>query len=268
MQSFNKLFGSVVTTVLVAGGTAAADEPTLTDPPGSSTTCEAPQTCPVAQAEPMPAEPPPPAPAPAPQPTHTDTTYVEPEHTQPWYAMPGFSLTVGGGVDAFVGDAAQNLTSTGGSWNVRASLGTRNSILGVEGSYIGSAQSVDSLGLDNNAILYGNGAQGAIRLNLLQREVAQPFLYGGGAWRHYSLSNTSTNTSDIADSADVFELPFGVGVAGYIPGGLVADVRAEYRAAWGGDNLFPNVDIDNNNDNTIGSALDRWGITGSIGAEF
>jgi hypothetical protein len=46
----------------------------------------------------------------------------------------------------------------------------------------------------------------------------------------------------------------------------MADVRAEYRAAWG-DDLFPDT-LDNSDDNTIAGSLDRFGVTGNIGAEF
>jgi hypothetical protein len=258
----------IATTLTLAGGTAFADEPALTPEPGAPA-CE-PATCPAqtTQAEPVPVQPAPqPMPQPQPQPMtypeSTDTVVVtEPEH--PWYIPRGFGLAIGGGVDDFVGDTASGTTGTGGSWTVRGTIGTR-SMLALEGSYIGSAQSIDRLGLDNDAVLVGNGAQADVRLNLLEEEV-QPFIYAGGAWRHYSISNETFNTSDVNDNADVFELPVGVGVAGYIPGGFMADVRAEYRAAWG-DDLFPDTS-DNDSDNTIGGSLDRFGVTGNIGAEF
>jgi hypothetical protein len=197
-----------------------------------------------------------------PAPEH-DTMYTE-EVQHPWYEPRGFSLSLGGGVEDFVGDAATSTTSTGGDWTVRGTWGT-HSILAFEGSYIGSAQSIDAIGLDNNAVLVGNGAQGALRLNLME-DVVQPFIYAGAAWRHYQITNeTQANTSDIANDDDVFELPVGVGVAGYIPGGFTADVRAEYRTTWSND-LIPDNSL--SNDNTIGSALDRFGLNASIGANF
>jgi hypothetical protein len=197
-----------------------------------------------------------------PAPEHHDTMVVE-EPTRPWWHITGFSLSLGGGVEDFVGDEATATTSTGGSWNVRGTWGT-HSILALEGSYIGSAQSIDRLGLDNDAVLVGNGAQAALRLNLME-DVVQPFIYGGAAWRHYQITNDTVNTSDIANDDDVFELPVGIGVAGYIPGGFTADVRAEYRTTWDND-LIPEDSL--SSDNTIGSALDRFGVSGSIGANF
>lgn len=263
----------IATTLTLAGGTAFADEPALTPEPGAPN-CE-PATCPAqqqpqaqpqptAQVEPAPVQEPAPQPAPQPMtyPAQTDTVVTPQE--RPWYELVGFGMAIGGGVDDFVGDTASGSTGTGGSWTVRGTIGTR-SMLALEGAYIGSAQSIDRLGLDNDAVLVGNGAQADVRLNLLQDEV-QPFIYAGGAWRHYSISNETFNTSDVNDNSDVFELPVGVGVAGYIPGGFMADVRAEYRAAWG-DDLFPDT-ASNSSDNTIGGSLDRFGVTGNIGAEF
>ena len=180
-----------------------------------------------------------------------------------WYERLGVGLSIGGGVDGFVGDTLTDATSTGGSWNVRATFGTRQYIAG-EISYIGSAQSIDAIGLDTDSTLIGNGLQGALRINVLKSYYVQPFLYGGAAWRHYDLSNDTFNTSDVADSSDVFELPVGVGIAGYI-GGFMADLRGEYRGAWG-DDLVP--EFDDNSDDTIFGEMDRWGVTASLGMEF
>jgi hypothetical protein len=68
----------------------------------------------------------------------------------------------------------------------------------------------------------------------------------------------------IDDTDDVFELPVGIGVAGYISG-FMADLRAEYRGAWGAD-LLP--DTEPFDDDTLFGEFDRWGITGSLGMSF
>jgi hypothetical protein len=68
----------------------------------------------------------------------------------------------------------------------------------------------------------------------------------------------------VRDSDDVFELPVGVGIAGYIQG-FMADVRAEYRAAWGND-LIPAFSGDDSG--SIVGSMDRWNVSGSIGMEF
>ena len=189
--------------------------------------------------------------------------YVEEEPEGMWYETIGFGLAVGGGVDDFVGDALRETTDIGGSWLVRLTIGTRLPVA-FEGSYFGSAQSIEALGLDNDAILVGNGLQGAARINILSDYSVQPFIYGGAAWRHYDLTNVSFNTSDVQDSDDVFEVPVGVGIAGYISG-FMADVRAEYRGVWGTD-LIPS--IDGNDEGALIGEGDRWGVTGNIGVAF
>jgi hypothetical protein len=171
----------------------------------------------------------------------------------------GLGFAVGGGVDDFSGETMRSETGVGGSWNARVTLGTK-SYVALEGSYIGSAQSIDALGLDNDAILVGNGAQGALRINVTRFFPAQPFVFGGIAWRHYSIENNSINTSDVSDTDDVAEFPLGVGVSGYL-GGFMADVRGEYRIATAED-LTPSF-----NENRT-ATLDRWGVTGNLGFSY
>ena len=250
MLTSNRLTGVLATCVMVAATTAYADEPMLTDPPSNKCDQIA-ADCPSAQAQTEPAPPPPPM------------ATEEPTVERPWYDRIGYGLSLGGGVDGFVGDALRSFTNTGGSWNLRFTAGTR-SYLALEASYIGSAQSINAIGLDNGAVLVGNGLQAALRVNFLRNYVVQPFIYGGAAWRNYSLSDTIVNTSDVLDSDDVFELPVGIGLAGYISG-FMADVRAEYRAAWGND-LIPS--IANDDQGAIVGAGDRWGVTANIGMEF
>jgi hypothetical protein len=235
-------------------------KPDSTQPaPATETTetCDPDTPC----AEPMPPQPPPqaqatPAPYVAPEPSHE--TYVE-TPSKPWIERVGLGFSAGGGVDDFASDTMRSTTGVGGGWNVRATLGTR-SILAFEGSYIGSAQTIDALGLDNDAILVGNGAQGALRLNFVTNFPAQPFAYGGVAWRHYNITQSNFNTSDIADSDDVAEFPAGVGLAGYLYG-MMADVRGEYRFATGED-LAPS------NSNSGTATMDRWAVTGSLGFNY
>jgi hypothetical protein len=256
MPSINRLSGSITTLLVLASSSAYAEDPALTPTAEEGAACEGNQAnCPAKQPPPTPVAEPAPAPLPPPPDVDVDVAVSEPE--LPWYETMGIGLSIGGGVDDFV-DGFTDVTSTGGGWNVRATFGTR-SILAFEGSYIGSAQDIDMFGTGDDATLYGNGLQAAARLNVLPDFSVQPFLYGGAAWRHYDVSDTAI---DADDSDDVFEVPVGVGVAGYVAG-LMADVRAEYRGAWGAD-LIPTID----GDSAIVSEMDRWGITGSLGAEF
>lgn len=226
--------------------------------------CDPPAACaeqpaqPQAQAEPQPVEP-----APAPMPT----TYSEPapQHYNETVHVSmaqriGLGFAVGGGLDDFAGSTMRDTTSLGGGWNARITVGTRQYIA-IEGSYIGSAQSIDALGLDGDAVLVGNGAQAALRINILKDFYAQPFLYGGAAWRHYQITNNSINTSDVADHDDVFEVPAGIGFSGYIAG-FMADVRGEYRWAFDEDLVPSRTTLGNE------ASLDRWGVSANLGFSY
>jgi hypothetical protein len=218
-------------------------------------TCDPDTPCPAPAPEPQAAQPmPEPYVAPAP----AKETYVETHH-ESWIERVGLGFSAGGGVDDFASDTMRSTTGTGGGWDVRATIGTR-SILAFEGSYIGSAQTIDALGLDNSAYLVGNGAQAALRLNFVAHFPVQPFAYGGVAWRHYDITNNNFNTSDVANSDDVAEFPAGLGVSGYLMG-LMADVRGEYRFATGED-LMPS------RSNSGDATMDRWAVTGSLGFNY
>jgi len=172
-------------------------------------------------------------------------------------------VTLGGGVEGFANSAASDSSSVGGSWNVRATYGT-NTYLAFEGSYIGSAQSLDffdNVDVQNqNATLVGNGAQAALRINFVKRYAVQPFIYGGVAWRHYDITNQDTNIVGMIDHDDVAEFPLGIGIAGHYKG-FTLDARAEYRWAAYEDLAL----MDNNGDQ---ASLDRWGVFGNIGYEL
>jgi len=175
----------------------------------------------------------------------------------------GISLAAGGGAGGFVSETLRNTTDVGGDWDVRATIGTRSPIA-FEASYIGSAQGINALGVDGNAVLIGNGAQGALRLNGTLNLPFQPFVFAGVGWRRYDLTNTNTNTSDLQGSDDVLEVPMGLGIAGKW-NGLILDARGEYRATTNED-LLPRI---NANETEDGHAdMQRWGVKATVGAEF
>lgn len=261
MITKNRMHGAIAFVLLTVSSAYAQPEPTLTDEPKPSEACDNPEAqCPsgaqppTAEAGPPPMyQPPPPPPPPE--------AYVAVE--RPWYETLGYGLSAGGGVDDFVGEAFRDTTNTGGGWTVRFTLGTKSYLAG-ELSYIGSAQSIHAIGLSDDAVLVGNGAQGALRINVLKGYSVQPFIYGGAAWRHYDLTDVTINTSDVRDSDDVFEVPFGIGFSGYFYG-FMADVRGEYRASWSND-LIPT--LDNNDEGVLVNAMDRWDVMGTLGVEF
>jgi hypothetical protein len=175
-----------------------------------------------------------------------------------------FGISAGGGAGGFTSARMRSGTDVGGEWGVRLTFGTR-SPFAIEASYIGSAQRIKALGLDDNAYLIGNGVQGAARLNLTLDLPVQPFLFAGGAWRRYDLANTATNLSDVNEVDNVFELPLGVGIAGHASG-LMLDVRGEFRPAFDED-LLPEV-ADNGLTSSGAVPMHRWGVNANVGYEF
>jgi len=248
-------------TVLIGVAASAYAEPPATSPPvvpDNADACPNPAAaCPAPQGQGPTA-----ANEPAPQPTTNNYNYNAPpppppttvETQNPWEHQLGFS--VGGGVDDFANGAQRRATNIGGSWNARLTIGTRSWIAG-EISYIGSAQTAHMGVLRGDQTLYGNGAQGALRLNVTGPLFnLQPFLFGGGAWRHYS------TTGNNSISNDVWEVPAGLGFAGYISD-LMIDVRGEYRFSQDSTSLSRNLGLDTN-----GSSFARWGVNGNIGYVF
>ena len=193
-------------------------------------------------------------------PTHT--VIVDDDDDADYSPLSGIGIAVaaGGGAGGFTDATMSDTTDVGGDWDVRVTLGTRSPIA-FEGSYIGSAQNITALGLDNDAVLIGNGMQGALRVNATLDLPVQPFAFGGVAWRRYDLSNANTNLSDVAGSDDVLEVPLGIGLAGRM-GEFVLDARGEYRMSSEED-LIPSQ-------NRVGSNADmaRWGVKGTVGVEF
>lgn len=266
------LRGSVLGVALLAlGGTASADPnniiPTTPTSPTTTTTTTTRTTPTTTTDDAVPTPPPrnddaishPMAPAYVdydvnPPPMSTSTGRYSEQQT--FYERYGLGISIGGGVEGFVDKTQRSDTSVGGSWNVRVMLGTHARLAG-EVSYIGSAQAINGLGLETDALLVGNGAQAVARGNLMTGDV-QPFIYGGVAWKHYTLNRTVTRTSDLIDKDNVVEWPIGVGVASAY-GGLLLDLRGEYRLASNGD-LFRVVDP---NDRP-----DRYGVNANIGYAF
>lgn len=169
----------------------------------------------------------------------------------------GFSVTAGGGIFGYTDEDTRDATSEiGGNYTARLAIGTRRPV-GFEIGYVGSAQNVEALGLDEDAVLLSNGVEGVVRLNMGSAGV-QPYLIGGAAWRRYDITNADFNTSSIRDSDDVIEFPVGGGLA-FRWQGLVLDARAAYRIATDDDLLRTDDE---------GPRLDAWDVTLKAGLEF
>jgi len=172
----------------------------------------------------------------------------------PW----GMSVSAGGGVTDFAGEELRDMTGPGGAWDARFTFGTRQ-YLGIEAAYLGTAQSIDAIGMEENAVLVSNGAEAAVRVSPLRGSL-QPYVFAGAAWKRYDLANTDTNTSDVSDQDDVLEVPMGIGI-GYRVAGLIFDARAAYRLAVDED-LVPASDGDG------ASELDNLNVAAHVGIEF
>jgi len=248
---------AVVALGVLAASDAAAQSPDPDAPPTTSPAEPAPPPSsepiivePAPQETNIYVEPPPPAPV-----------VVETEAERTWFERAGISVAAGGGVAGFTSDEMRDATNDGGMWDVRVTLGSR-SPLAFEGSYIGSVQEISALGLDNDALLMGNGAQGALRFNFTQDYAVQPFVYGGVAWMRYDLTNEDFNTSDISSSDDVLEIPVGAGI-GLRSSGFLVDVRGEFRGATEED-LMPTFETGEGED----AAMHRYAVKATLGYDF
>ena len=194
---------------------------------------------------------------PLPQPGYySHGTVHDTSHT--WVGRLGTGLLVGGGFEDFTNDNLRGMTGGAGTWNARAIAGTRQ-FVGVEAAYVGSARGVDALGVQSNAVLVSNGLEGALRLNIpvmmRSRQLLEPFGFVGVGWSHYQVTNTPTNTSDLAADDDIMSLPMGGGLE-YAIGRFMADARFTYRATYYNDLM------------RTGGNLNNWGVSTQVGVSF
>jgi outer membrane protein OmpA-like peptidoglycan-associated protein len=207
---------------------------------------------------------PPPAPPPEVEPVPVVIPVAPaPKSDKPMSGV-GVGIALGGGATGFAHKDARDLTNIGGSWEARAAFGTRLP-LALEGAYVGSAQDLNALGLDRNALLVGNGAEGDLRLNLGTLRV-QPYLFGGAGWTHYTVERNNNATSSITTNADdVFTVPAGAGLSFRLGRGFLIDFRGTYRWVMGANMLNPAL----NSSNTSKSpSLTNWNAGGHLGWEF
>ena len=182
---------------------------------------------------------------------------VEEDTDTDLYTSFGMSLSVGGGVTDFVDDSAEDVTDVGGAWDARLAIGTR-SIIGIEAAYVGTAQDMDALGLDDDAVLVSNGVEGLARLNL-GNYFLQPYVVGGVGWSRYEIVNEDFNTSAIDSSDDIVTVPLGAGLDAKLGGGFLLDGRFTYRTAFN-DDMFDAM--------SDGADLDNWNVSARLGYEF
>lgn len=153
-----------------------------------------------------------------------------PEHV---YSQIGTSLQVGGGVADFTDAELRDLTGVAGTWNARATVGTRSAIAGEIG-YLGSASEIDALGMDTSAAMVRNGLEANLRLSLPIVNgpwMLAPYAFGGVGWTRYTLVNEGTNTSSVRGTDDVLSIPFGGGLSANFKQ-FVLDARYSFYPAF------------------------------------
>jgi hypothetical protein len=169
----------------------------------------------------------------------------------------GVGVSAGGGVMGFTDSQLNDQTDPGGNWQARLTLGTR-SLIALEGAYIGTANNVDGLGLDQGSVMRAHGAEALLRLNFGTAAI-QPYLFAGGAWKHYALLFNDNATASVANSDNVAETPLGAGIA-FRASSFLFDTRFDYRPAFDED-MFASIDNEEVD-------LDNWNASARIGFEF
>ena len=141
----------------------------------------------------------------------------------------GFGVSAGAGVTGFVDGDMRAATDPGAAWDLRVAAGTRLPV-SIEAAYVGSAQAIDALGLDPDAILVGSGLEAGARIDLLPAE-ANPFVVVGAGWTRYQLANADRNTSSLNQRDDVLTLSLAIGMDLRIDR-VVLDARAVMRPTF------------------------------------
>lgn len=230
------------------------EEPTAEEPTEEEPAEEEPTEEEEPLADPMEEEPIEPAPA-----VEPELEPAEDEGVQATLRDIGVGVSVGGGVMGFTDDEARDIADVGGAWDGRVAVGTKFPV-GVEAAYVGSAQDIEALGLDEDAILVGNGVEGNARVNIPIIEQLTPYALGGLGWTNYSVVNEDFNTSNVQDNDNVGYIPLGAGVT-YRIGRAAFDLRGMWRPAFNEDLVAEEPGEDD-------TALDSWGVNARLGFEF
>jgi hypothetical protein len=180
-----------------------------------------------------------------------DADRKESEKTRPpsWI---GITVMAGGGGGSFFDDDLAGQTSATGMWQVRAVVGSRRHFAG-EMAYVGGAQNVNTLGVNQGARMINNGFEGAFRWNVLTG-ILQPYALGGIGYQHYKIADEQVITSDVQSYGDVLNFPLAVGVA-LKPGPFTLDGRVTFRPATNSGLLRSNN-------------MSTWDIGANAGFEF
>jgi hypothetical protein len=178
----------------------------------------------------------------------------------------GMSVSLGGGLSTFADNQFQDIADPGVAWDVRIAAGTRWPIA-LELAYLGSAQDIHALGLDEDALLVSHGGEAGLRLNFANFSRfaplgLQPYIAGGVAFKRYSIENASFNTSNVLADDTVVEVPIGAGI-GFRASQVMIDLRGAYRFSFNEDLLDNDIE-----DAEDASQMDNWNLVLTGGIEF
>jgi hypothetical protein len=199
-------------------------------------------------------------------PAHAENPYST-VWTEPWLATGiGVGVTAGAGVMGFTDANVRNATSdVGGLWDLRVKMGTHIPI-GIEVSYVGTAQSVNAPIGAQSATLLGTAVEPTLHWNMVPHEMVTPYAFGGVGWQRYDITGASFSRADsgINDSDNLITFPVGVGVA-FREHGFVADLRGTYRFTTNNNLIAVNP---LNTSSQSFARMDYWSASANAGFEF
>ncbi len=196
------------------------------------------------------------------QPEEIDEPYDEPTplvRDEPRTLTPfGMGVAIGGGVNGFTDGDFNDSVDVGGGWTGRVILGTRT-LLGFEAAYTGTANGLDTFGVEDDAILLSNGVEGVFRLNLSETQV-KPYVLAGAGWKHYEITNTDVNQSNLQNSDNVIDFPLGAGLS-YNYNRFIADLRGTFSPSVDDEIMRSEVAQEEN-------SMHTWKAGANVGFEF
>jgi hypothetical protein len=159
-----------------------------------------------------------------------------------------------------MGDAS----SVGGTWEVRATVGTRHYLAG-EAAYVGSRRNLNIGGVAGAAgespHMFSHGLEAALRAQypyLVGNWILEPFAFGGLGWSHVGVDGI-VSTSQVSDSNDLLVVPMGAGFSANW-NRFVLEARFTYRSTFN-DDLLVNADGSK-------ASLSNWSTGALVGYEF
>ena len=181
----------------------------------------------------------------------------------------GIGIDVGGGITGFVDSKVRNTTSmVGGTWSARASFGTRIP-LGLEVGYVGSATNITGQLGRAQATLLGTTLESTLRYNVFPRARLMPYVFAGLGYQRYRINDRTFQLSDtgIASHDQLLVVPSGVG-AMYRFGSIVADARATFRWAEGGNLVLETPQQSLETATGTFAPMHTWDASVNLGYEF